>query len=368
MFPLQQLLFWIFLLPIGTWVSALSITDLFEISFTEDEPGNCEAEGSTRFARYITEGISLAMAGIDFVDAATDSSNPLYVQAERLGYEWFRDPDEDDYESIKIYYEKVLDWLQNNGPTDNGDNTLKPYLFCGDSWALRKTLQDELFGSDGKPVKDNDGNTVLIGQNSDMLDAQSDTTTNFGQVTFPYWSEVLGGYVWAPAFGPLPTDGYCAQRNAFGFCFTPSSQGLISNAWVSLCDASFTDLILGQPKCNVVELKDFNEDGAPEGAGIINDITPESATFFHELIHLLYGAAETIPPNTPNKREVYGTWQMLGQEPLEGSTDQYMDNNQALSNPETYAKVASAFYYTKNLPLADGRRQEFWTGYCTVQD
>jgi hypothetical protein len=101
MFLLQQLLFWIFLFPIDTGVFALSITDLFEISFVEDEPGNCEAEGSNRFARYITEGISLAMAGIDFVDAATDPDNELYVQAARLGYEWFRDPEEDDYESIK---------------------------------------------------------------------------------------------------------------------------------------------------------------------------------------------------------------------------------------------------------------------------
>ncbi|KAJ8110983.1 hypothetical protein ONZ43_g5733 [Nemania bipapillata] len=344
MFLSQQPLSWILsLFLIGNGVRALSITDLFEISFEEDDPGSCEAEGSARFARYITEGIALAMAGIDFVDAATDSSNELYVQAERLGYEWFRDPDEDDYESIKIYYEKVLDWLQNNGPNDNGDNPLKPYLFCGDSWAIRKTLQDPLFGSDGNSVKDNNGNVVLIGQNSDMLDAQSATTTNFGEVTYPYWSEVLGGYVWAPAFGPMPTAGYCAQGNALGFCFTPSSQGLISHSWVSLCDSSFTELILGQPRCNVVEITDFDEDGAPEGAGIVNDITPESATFFQvtsELIHLLYGAAETIPPNTPDKREVYGTWQMLGQEPLDGSTDQYMDNNQALANPETYAKVA----------------------------
>jgi hypothetical protein len=84
-----------------------------------------------------------------------------------------------------VYYEKVLNWLQNNGPNDNGDNSLKPYLFCGDSWAIRKTLQDPLFGSDGKSVKDNDGNVVLIGQNNDMLDAQSATTKNFGQATLP---------------------------------------------------------------------------------------------------------------------------------------------------------------------------------------
>ncbi|KAI0103924.1 hypothetical protein GGR51DRAFT_561304 [Nemania sp. FL0031] len=368
MIPLRQLLFCGLLLSVDTLVSALTITDLFEISFDEDVAGNCQAEGETRFARYVTEAISLAMAGIDFVDAATDDQNELYPEAARLGYEWFREPDEDDYESIKIYYEKVLDWLQNNGPNDNGDNSLKPFLFCGDSWALRKTLQDPLFGSDGKPVKDNNGNPVLIGQNPDMLAAQTESTDRAGEPTFPYWSEILSGYVWAPEFGSLPTDGYCAQRGALGFTFTPSSQGLISHSWVSLCDPSFTDLVLGQPTCNVVDVLDFDEDGAPEGAGVINDITPESATFFHELIHLLYGAAETIPPNTPNKKEVYGTWQMLGQQPLDGSTDVYMDSNQALANPETYAKVASAFYYTKNKPLSDGRRQEFYSGYCTVQD
>ncbi|RWA04458.1 hypothetical protein EKO27_g10651 [Xylaria grammica] len=369
MFPLRHFLCCVLLFSVGTLVSALSITDLFEISFDEDVAGNCEAEGAGRFARYIKEGISLAMAGIDFVNAATDSSDELHVQAKRLGTEWFRNPDSDDYESILIYYEKVLDWLQNNGPNDDGDNPLKPYLFCGDSWALRKSLQDPLFGTDGKPVRDNNGDVVLIGDNSDMLNAQSEQAKATRQAVYPYWSERLSGYVWAPAFGPLPTDGYCAQPKAYGFCFTPSSQPLIGHSWISLCDYSFTDLVLGQPKCNVVEKNDFRENVAPEGAGNINDVTPESATFFHELFHLLYGAAETIPPDTPDRKEVYGTWQILGQEPLEGATNgEKMESYQALANPETYTQVAVAFYYTKTLPLADGRRQEFYTGFCTVQD
>lgn len=63
-----------------------------------------------------------------------------------------------------------------------------------------------------------------------------------------------------------------------------------------------------------------------------------------ELIHLLEGYDNTVPKDTPNGGEIYGLWEMLGLYALPGSTEDnqvVINNEQAMSNPETYMRVAS---------------------------
>lgn len=90
--------------------SALTLEDLFHVSVDESYAGNCADQGLSNMEQYVSEGISLAQAGLDFVAAATDSDNALHVQAVRLGDAWFREPDLDDYESIESELGSQSSW------------------------------------------------------------------------------------------------------------------------------------------------------------------------------------------------------------------------------------------------------------------
>ncbi|KAI0397047.1 hypothetical protein F5Y17DRAFT_29369 [Xylariaceae sp. FL0594] len=385
MLVLQHIFSLALFLPFNCFATAKTITDLFDISFTESVGGSCYAEGQARFDRLVTEALALAEAGIAFAQAALDSSDALHMEAQRLGRAWFRTDDgvashdeADIYDTIQIYYEDVRNWLMNGGPVDDGRNPKKPYLFCEDDWAIRKSLSDPLYDANGNTVKDNNGDVVLIRDSPDMMNGKSIAEGRIGEAAYPYWSQRVGGYVWQRKYGDLPTQGQCHQNQAHGQTFTSSGDPNVPGpaSWIVLCGDSFTDIILGQPTCKVVDLSQLNDENEFDAAnsGKILDIIPESGTFFHELFHLVKGSEETRPMNVPDSRyaEIYSISQNLGDEvltgsPLEPPEDRvYINSEHAQSNPETYTNVAIAFYYTKNKPLPDGRRQEFFSGDCTV--
>lgn len=83
----------------------------------------------------------------------------------------------------------------------------------------------------------------------------------------------------------------------------------------------------------------------------IHHIMPPSATFFHELMHLVLGREASYPEDREGRvgREVYVV-----------DTIMKMEGTQSARNPESYSKAAVAYWYTRNKEGAP----EYWGGFA----
>ncbi|KAH6647434.1 hypothetical protein BKA67DRAFT_694491 [Truncatella angustata] len=347
-----------------TLVAALDVTDLFNVKFGANDPGTCLDAGKDQLNNFITESIALAQAGIALCDAYENTDNELNPEATRLAESVFREPDEDDIESIRSQYEKVLSWLQNGGSTNGGRTTLKPFLFCGDSWTIRKSMSDILLGADGQPVLNEDGNQMKISDSEQMVEWRDDAEAIYGVATYPYWSDPLVQYWFGKKYGDSPTDGPCTTDGLYATTWTPAT----GPSYMSLCQASWTDPkeLTVVDSYTIADVSKILDGSAFETAGWIWDVMPTSGTIFHELFHLVLGKEDSVPSGL-NGQEVYGFPEVAGQVPFNDAGD-YMDASLAIDNPETYTYAAVAFWTTQNAPLVYGQSQEFWTGYATHQN
>lgn len=61
----------------------------------------------------------------------------------------------------------------------------KPWLFCGDDWALRQTMNDQMRTSTGALATNSDGGIYRISDNPDFVEFQKTSTTATGSTTYP---------------------------------------------------------------------------------------------------------------------------------------------------------------------------------------
>jgi hypothetical protein len=78
----------------------------------------------------------------------------------------------------------------------------------------------------------------------------------------------------------------------------------------------------------------------------IHHIVSPSATFFHELMHLVLGKEASMP----SRGEVYLVDRIMA-----------MEGTESARNPESYTKAAVAYWYTTNKQGAP----EYWGGFAT---
>ncbi len=84
----------------------------------------------------------------------------------------------------------------------------------------------------------------------------------------------------------------------------------------------------------------------------ICDLYPTASTFFHELLHLVYGHDETMPPD---KRERYDLREMV-----------QMPFTIASHNAESYTTAAVAYdYIRRSQPDEQGNYLDVATGFIT---
>ncbi|ROW10134.1 hypothetical protein VMCG_02018 [Cytospora schulzeri] len=268
---------------------------VFSIDDVLNLGSNCDTYHDELDTMY-SEALDLLTSAIQAVD---DARNPLSTNYE---VEWYSD---------------VEAFLQ-DGVT-SGD---KPWLFCGDDWALRQNMNDQMRDSTGALTTNADGSIYRISDNPDFVEYQQKSTKS-------YWCDECGGYVFMENFDQTdPTKGGCSQVLIRGGVeYDRRGFTLSENRLMVLCPSSFSGTRLREetPSCIAASL--YGTSPRPKAAQRLMDIVPEVYTFFHELFHLVKGNALTIPAGG----EQYNVKTMLGNT---------FNNSQALANPETYTMVA----------------------------
>jgi hypothetical protein len=139
----------------------------------------------------------------------------------------------------------------------------------------------------------------------------------------------MGEYFFNKKYGDDPTSFWCSVVSAHTL-----SQGPRASI-VALCDRSFNGRRLHDEDPDCVNANTFTGRKAPNAAAPITTVTPDAGSFFHELIHLIYGSAAT----TPAGGEVYMASKLLGFAPRP-ETRSVMTFSEAIINPQTFMFVA----------------------------
>lgn len=126
----------------------------------------------------------------------------------------------------------------------------------------------------------------------------------------------------------------------------------------SRTDSGWTYQELHARAVTTISVNDVQGNGRPPaGSDTLYVIEPSAAVLFHEIFHLVLGNGngETSPPNYP--REVYQVSRMMR-----------IGHEDAVCNPETFTKVATAYDYTRNSNRVDGELIEWFMGFATRGD
>jgi len=76
----------------------------------------------------------------------------------------------------------VKNWLENGGSVNNGQNPEKPYLFCGDSWAIRQDMKSQMRDGHGTElVKKKTGKPIRIKDIDSMVQTRIDVAKELGK-------------------------------------------------------------------------------------------------------------------------------------------------------------------------------------------
>ncbi|KAI0384727.1 hypothetical protein F5Y04DRAFT_293050 [Hypomontagnella monticulosa] len=329
---------------------AKSITDLFQISVDSTVGENCARYGTDRLQQSLNDALTLCNEAIDGMNDYINSNrgSATLLEARRLINAYFRNPPVADRPTLLSNYQKVANWITSGGPVNNGQNPNKPWLFCSDSWLLRKSMSDQAFDKNGQPVTNGNGSPSLISDNPNYVAAQQkETNAQDGDQAYPYWSSVLNTYVFDVAHGPSATDGYCTAPGNKG---ATNHEGMFSV--VTICPQSFTGVGIRSVTATPIAKSQIKRGTPPAGAQPLGAVLPEATTLFHELFHLVLGFQTTLPDDGI---EEYGTSEML-----------QIIRVDAAQNPETYIAVATAYDYTLNAGQdSKGNRIEFFSGYAT---
>ncbi|KFA54668.1 hypothetical protein S40293_10607 [Stachybotrys chartarum IBT 40293] len=352
------------ILSFGAPVAAQAppITDRFTVNVANNQRGGCAYVGLDRLNRIFDDCVTLADYGILAMD---DYRNDARFEARRLVSAFFKSDTIVRRNEIRDRFRRVRDWILNGGPVDNGRNNRMPYLTCHHDWEEVQLMTDTARDMDGDSIRDENGLTMRIRDIDVYTEVQRRLAQGRGvsvSEIFPYWSRLFNFYNFDIAYGANPGDGYCTPRRHLG------RTQLGDYPVVTLCpqafrassrtDSSWTYRPLHAVGVTTMPLDSLTENNRPDpSAHRLTRIEPEAATLFHELFHLVLGngIGETAPPDFPDEEYRLG-----------GMLD--LDYQNAVCNPETFAKVATAYDYTRNSDSVDGQYIEFFAGFATRGD
>jgi len=86
-----------------------------------------------------------------------------------------------------VNYVRVQTWLNSGGASNNGQSTVKPFLFCTDSWALRQDMSDQMFSVNGglATFGDTDNTPFLIKDQPEYAQAQATFSAASDVTSYP---------------------------------------------------------------------------------------------------------------------------------------------------------------------------------------
>ncbi|KAF9871761.1 hypothetical protein CkaCkLH20_10695 [Colletotrichum karsti] len=318
--------------------AALAVDTLFRVDFSTDEFGGCRTAGRTAIQNMLDEAETLAGVGVQLVDNYGQTSG----EAKRLLDVFVNGNTDAHRTTMKNYFSGVQAFLARNENVPNGG---KPYLFCSDTWLDKNTLKSEARDSEGNsfPKGDLSGLPALIENVPAYMDKRNQ---NPRTLRTPYWSFIHNQYLF---------DAYYSSKG--GFCSKDENIAVTSDlllpATVTLCPKLFRQPVSGLGvqitplTSSVIPLRPRD---IPNNAQRLSDILPSSTTLYHELFHLIHGSANTYPAGG----EKY-TIIDLGK----------LSADDALANPETYAAVSIAYWYTLNVAPVNNNRVEFYGFFAT---
>ncbi|TQB68288.1 hypothetical protein MPDQ_003722, partial [Monascus purpureus] len=241
------------------------------------------------------------------------------------------------------YYQQVKNFLEHGVsdefPINDGQSTRKPWLFCGDPF-VRQHMHDVLLDNQGNVVMDERGNLLLINDDRTMRTEYKRLQRTYRVTMYPHWSHDMKQYIWSRSYGASPLSGYCYANPAGGITWL----GLGHTVAMQLCYD--VDRVQNQPLGAIpprpVLADTLGGRNIPDGAQFIADIVPAGYRFTHELFHLVWGNANSVP----RQGEVYDVLEMLGFRPInvrkaDGTVVQErISRDTTLINPPTYTAVA----------------------------
>ncbi|KAH6693629.1 hypothetical protein F5X68DRAFT_247990 [Plectosphaerella plurivora] len=357
-------LLYIFAIGLQLWTRAvvgddpLTIQELFNVDLTSNDNGGCRGH-EARLDSFLFEAVALADAGVNLLqDAVTPADNPQAAPASRLLESYFRGSMRGDQAGrrlrrlIRNNYVAVALFLTENLYNGPGG---KPNLFCSDEWSYYVTWDE--------PARDNRGQ-IYTNENKELV-----RNKNAPGLNLAWNSPTAIDLLWSTVH-----NAYIVQRNENGederrICSV--SGGTMGNVqfWgiqpslelprvLTLCSRLWgkPDARLGSvapvvaTQDEIVRRKAYADATGDyvdlDRLQAIHNIMPPSATFFHELMHLVLGKE----PSYPENGEVY-----LVDDIME------MVGTESARNPESYSKAAVAYWYTTNKEGAP----EYWGGYAT---
>ncbi len=197
----------------------------------------------------------------------------------------------------------VQNFYNGQGYANSGGH--KPFLFCSSDWLQINQLTDFAKDSSGQEVLGFNARGDLqplaiqdIPRYQDFLfnqDAQGNIELGtdgkpIPTGNFPYWSDDLKEYIFAPDYQGNPPSSYCGVKGSLGGTQT----GIFPNT-ITLCPLSFTNTIsaatLGSRR---------------PGVGTnIQKLLPRSVTLLHETFHLVLGTQNSIDASCKSQCILY---------------------------------------------------------------
>ena len=231
-----------------------------------------------------------------------------------------------------------------------------PHLYCDDTWLTRLSRTDAAWDAEKDTITTidpSDPNGAFapvaiedIAEYRQFLwkDGEDGSDALVRNANIPYWSDDLGQYIFDQDYGRGKT--YCTvSKDNLG-----ATQEQTARSTVTLCSSSFTTRYfvdgLGSKK--------------PTKGMALGKVLPRSATFYHEVFHLVMGNADT--PDITCKSEVahvnYSQASLMAvadewpvqqewlNNPMEIREGEDESNGQLIQrNPESYVFFSVGYWY-----------------------
>lgn len=174
---------------------------------------------------------------------------------------------------------------------DGNSDKATPYLFCDDKWLQKLERTDAAWDTEKQESVFDDGpdGTLAPVAIEDVKNYRSELWEQdkkgvwIKNAKIPYWSDDLGEYVFDENYGGKT---YCTESNQnLGV-----AQDQTVPSTITLCPSAFTN---SQATANLGSK-------APAVRMSIDNVLPQSGTFYHELFHLVLGSQDTPDVKLPD--------------------------------------------------------------------
>ncbi|KAJ5895377.1 hypothetical protein N7495_007068 [Penicillium taxi] len=315
--------------------SVLGITSLESIFTLKSgiNKGGCDTYKS-KLSTWFDESVELAKAGVQcFQDAKKGEKAAKSTLKLLLGINGNTAAKE--VKALEVFMEEILEFCEGGLQLDSGKY---PRLFCGSGWLEQQTWNDWSCTSTGNVKHEQ------VECNGDLKlepvtlaeDSLYSRWYEAGDLV-PYWSADLEQYVFEQDYN---RKGYCG--------FTGSLAGTQSNTYpatMDICASAFK----------------YSKNGATLGVrsaqtNTLSNLLPRSATFLHELFHLVHGTGATLDASY-NLETILAALKSPKTVPKyfnldsnEGgiNSDKFTNLQLVRANPETYVFLCVAYWYTIN--------------------